>query len=62
MLFSGTNAHVRFALFILVNLHMRILPPQLYRLISRFDQITKVTSTDFDAIQNGPDVTDDHTV
>lgn len=53
MLLSGTNARV---LFIIVNLHMRILPPQLDRRILRIDQITKVTSADFDAIQNGHDV------
>ena len=55
MMLSGINACVRLALFILVNLHTRILPSQLNRHISWIDQITKVTSTDFDAIQNGHD-------
>lgn len=48
--------------FILMNLHMRILPPQRYRHILRIDQITKVTSTDFDAIQNGREVTNGHVI
>lgn len=55
MMLSGTNACVRLALFILENLHTRILPSQLNRHILWIDQITKVTSTDFDAIQNGHD-------
>jgi len=60
MMLSGTNARIRLPLFILANLHTRILSSQLNRRILWIDQITKVTSADFDAIQNGHDVTNGH--